>query len=365
MTSTTYDEAWLQSTLYNHPECLPVAELEPGFGQLVSICRELPTEHGPIDNLLMTPQGDIVLVEAKLWRNPQMRREVVAQALDYATCVFRWDYEALEQAVLRTEDARRNRNRTLYGMLGNEAVATEEAFIDAVNRNLKRGRALILVVGDGIRSETERLAGLLQTHAGQHFTFGLVELAVYRSPATDSTLIVPRTLAKTVMIERGIVSIAPDGLVVSAPNQMQMSGSISSEHFLESMASLHPALPHELKGIIARMEALGVLVEFKKSMNIKHVLPSGRTINLGYIKRNGELWTDLVNPELSRAAGLGYLEQIAGILDGQLERTGSGPNLHVKVNGRIPRVHLLIDRLRHWPEAVYCFLWHLEHLPDE
>src|SRR3546814_21173574 len=59
------------------------------------------------------------------------------------------------------------------------------------------------LVGDGIRSEVERLTESLQLHAGFHFTFALVELAVYGLP--DIGFIVhPRTLARTCMIERGV-----------------------------------------------------------------------------------------------------------------------------------------------------------------
>jgi len=41
---------------------------------LVAGAREVP-DHGSIDNLYLTPAGDIVLVETKLWRNGQMRRD--------------------------------------------------------------------------------------------------------------------------------------------------------------------------------------------------------------------------------------------------------------------------------------------------
>src|SRR3954451_11947494 len=83
-----FNEAWVQQVLFKHPQCLPLSDLEPAFGDLVSICCEMPTAHGPIDNLFMTATGDVVIAEAKLWRNPQARREVIAQALDYASCLF-------------------------------------------------------------------------------------------------------------------------------------------------------------------------------------------------------------------------------------------------------------------------------------
>jgi hypothetical protein len=66
-----FDEAWLQNLVHTTPACLPISEIEPGLGRLVPIGREFPTPHGPVDNLLMTPAGDIALVETKLFRNPE------------------------------------------------------------------------------------------------------------------------------------------------------------------------------------------------------------------------------------------------------------------------------------------------------
>lgn len=172
-----FNEQWLQELVYRHPNCLPAREIEAGFGELVSVGMEIPTPHGPIDNLLITPDGQIALVEAKLWRNPQARREVVAQALDYASCLFEWDYEELEQRVLKASFGDRPRPACLYDLFQGKDGLPLPDFVDAINTNLRRGRALILVVGDGIRTEAKRLAAMLQSHAGAHFTFGLVEKA--------------------------------------------------------------------------------------------------------------------------------------------------------------------------------------------
>jgi len=55
-----------------------------GHGTLISAAMEVNCGHESIDNLFLTPTGDIILVETKLWSNAEARREVAAQALDYA-----------------------------------------------------------------------------------------------------------------------------------------------------------------------------------------------------------------------------------------------------------------------------------------
>ena len=64
---------------------LPVGEIDPAIGPLVLIARELNVpEVDRIDAFLADGRGHQVIVECKLWRNPQARREVVGQILDYA-----------------------------------------------------------------------------------------------------------------------------------------------------------------------------------------------------------------------------------------------------------------------------------------
>ena len=199
-----HNEDWLQQLIQQHPAILPVADIEPGFGEPIPVAREVPCDRGFIDNLYLTPSGDIVLVETKLWRNNEIRREVVAQALDYVSALTAMSFAEFEQAACRGLGG----PRRLYDLISSHPDALDEAsFIDAVAANLRHGRLLVMVMGDGIRRETEALGSLLQSHAGAHFTFALVELAAWRT-ATGSLLVIPDTLAKTVMIERGIVRLA-------------------------------------------------------------------------------------------------------------------------------------------------------------
>lgn len=44
---STYNENWLQHLLYEHPEALPVAEINAAFSDLIPVCRESSTPAGP------------------------------------------------------------------------------------------------------------------------------------------------------------------------------------------------------------------------------------------------------------------------------------------------------------------------------
>ena len=347
-----HDEQWLQHLIHKHPTCLPMDQIEPGLPALVPVCMELPLASGYLDNLLMTPEGDIVIVEVKLFRNPQARREVVAQALDYASSLFGMTYADLEEAVLQSDFGGAAKPTRLYDIFPEANTLDEAAFVDAVNTNLKNGRIVVLVAGDGIRSDAEDLVSGLQSHAGFHFTFALVELAVFQSRTSDDLMVVPRTLTKTCMIERGIVRIDDQRCEVMSPPIEETTTttptphSISSEQFFEALRERSPGLPKALKVFVAQCSTIGVYPEFRRSLNFKWDAPTGKTINLGYVLRTGQLWTDATNTD-NPVMAQSYLEDLAEHFGGSVVHRESG-NMYVVVDGKAPNIENLMDRMDGW-----------------
>jgi hypothetical protein len=203
-------EAAIQQLIHENPTCLPISEIDPLFIGPVPICTELITPAGPIDNFMVTASGLPVLVECKLWRNPEMRRQVVSQILDYAKELSRWSSSDLQREASRRLGRSGNALLELVREAGHEVEEAE--FNDAVTANLRRGRFLLLIVGDGIREGVEAIAEYLQIHAGLHFTLGLVELPIFVMP-DGNRLVVPRVLAHTQSLVRTVVSV-PEGMRV-------------------------------------------------------------------------------------------------------------------------------------------------------
>ncbi len=211
------DEGWLQGLLHEHPGLLAVEEIEPDYAPLIPIGREVSTESGPIDNLFINPSGLLTIVEAKLWKNPDARREVVAQILDYAEQVSRWSYEDLNRR------ARASTGRALWEHIvastDPDARLDEDEFSDAVSRNLRRGRFLLLIVGDGIKESVEQLTEYVHRSPSLRFHLALVEMRVYDMPNGGGLLVVPAIVARTQEIVRAVVELRDAGtpVDVSAP----------------------------------------------------------------------------------------------------------------------------------------------------
>ncbi len=363
-----YDESWLQALIHDHPAVLPIQEIEPGLVDAVSVCRELTTPSGFADNLLITPSGGIVLVEAKLWRNPQARREVVGQILDYAKDLSRWSYEDLERAV---DVALGRKGWRLFDLVaGPEATADDEVgFVDAVSRNLRLGRFLCIIVGDGIQEGAEQLADFLQRHVGLHFTLSLVELALWRVPDQPDVLVLPRVIARTVQIERAVIRM--DAGVVAVPAKAppkDSSGpgfprptSISEEQFYERLAKVDPTLPDALRAFLTRVEPMGVYPDLKKHVSLKWRAPDGAEYHLGVIDPDGPIVTDYCHwssdgigrVDLSHA----YQEDLAHLIPGAtIKKTPKATGWRLVVGPRNPSVRQLLDHSDGWEAAIRTYI---------
>jgi hypothetical protein len=202
------NEAWLRDTLLANPELLPIHDLDPSYGPLVPLCRELRTTAGPIDAAFISPLGRLTLVECKLWRNPEARRKVIAQILDYARVISRWSYSDLQRGISIATgkhgnvpfELARERHPDLH----------EQQFVDHASAALRQGRFQLVIAGDGIRDDVSAMAELITRNATLAFSFGLVELALY-GMEDGALLVQPRVVARTEIIQRSVIVVQRQG----------------------------------------------------------------------------------------------------------------------------------------------------------
>ncbi|MCF7920052.1 MAG: DUF4268 domain-containing protein [Candidatus Cloacimonetes bacterium] len=206
------NEASIQELVFKYPSCLPISEIDESFNPVLPVCTELNTPVGPLDILMVSPSGELIIIETKLWKNPEARRVVVAQILDYAKELSKWSYDDLQREINRRLKTSGN---TLYEIVkksGSNQLLNESDFVDSVSRNLRKGNFLLLIVGDGIREGAAGIAEFLISSGYMNFTFAMIELAVYKNDDIG-TILLPRVITKTVELQKISVDI-PDGLVL-------------------------------------------------------------------------------------------------------------------------------------------------------
>ena len=207
------DEAWLQGLLYRHPNLLPVAHFDRSYGPLLPLGREVSTARGPIDNLYVSPEGILTVVETKLWKNPDKHRTVVAQILDYAKELKSWSYDTLSAAVLSSS---RRMKETEHPSLEDRvkpalAKASLELadFQEALVKNLASGNMLLLIVGDRVSPNVALMTDAVQGAPGFDFTIGLIEMQMYATTGSAPwpLFVVSDVVGRTVEKTRGVIRV--------------------------------------------------------------------------------------------------------------------------------------------------------------
>lgn len=77
----------LQAYIYDNPESIPLYDIKDDI-RLLILAREFGTTSGPIDAVGIDGDGQLYLVETKLYKNPD-KRTVVAQVLDYGASLWK------------------------------------------------------------------------------------------------------------------------------------------------------------------------------------------------------------------------------------------------------------------------------------
>jgi hypothetical protein len=213
-----YEEKTIQELLHDHPELLPVHEIWPDSSQWVSLGREMQvslsrSKNGYIDNLFVTAEGRLILVEAKLYRNHEGRRQVVAQLLEYAAALSKLDYTSFTKGLpVFKDDPVADLHAFICARLGPDKVNSLDLFRRVVIESLSKAEFLLLIIGDGIQEEVENLVGILQSHPGLQFTLGLVSLGLY-SDEEDGPIVlaVPHLHTRTREVKRAVVVVERRG----------------------------------------------------------------------------------------------------------------------------------------------------------
>lgn len=208
------NESWLQRLIFDHPEVLPIYEFDNVTQDVVPVARELHTAAGRIDNIFIAPNGTIVIVETKLWKNPDKHRTVVAQIIDYAKELSKWTYNELDDAVKRAPikgnaiDKKAGLEDILQQYVEDSGIGFDE-FQERVQQKLHSGEFILLIVGDRISPNVALLTDWITSAPGLNFRLGLVEMQLYPLEAGSEwpLLVVPDIVGRTVEKTRGVVKI--------------------------------------------------------------------------------------------------------------------------------------------------------------
>lgn len=300
-----FDETLLQRIVDQTPEILPIRDFYPAVSSVCSLGREIPVDLGErqgfIDNLLVTNDGHLVLVETKLYRNPEALREVIIQTLQYGMAVNHMPLLELESRARRGD-----RNGTLlrndetiharvFGQVDQGLMkGVPDNFEYALERYQRTGEILLLVVADGIHTSVERITHWMNKSGRNSPTmFGLIELRFYELP-DGQRVVIPKTLLKTREISRHVV-------IVDIRNETTASATATVENELPLASGGKTKESHSVKAASAPLtkatflelvpaeehQAAALLIEQLEALQFKSQ-GTNSTLKFGFTSDNGE-----------------------------------------------------------------------------
>jgi len=283
-----FKEDWLQEAIAEDPEVVLGPCREAGLIPPQEEWRFWGREVGlgdagglSIDVLLLSESGRIGIVETKLAYNPQARREVVVQTLEYAIHLPSMAIGALP-AIPEGQD--------------------HKAFVDpeTVQSKLEAGDFLLIIAGDQLDPRAIKLSKeLLRRHMVHGWDLALVEVAVFQEPGKSGRgLLVPHMSAAVAVEERQVFHVQIDEnrtrvSVERMPGAVSVNrGKWDEESFFTAVAGAAP----RLRGFVEELKRFreiysGITFEFgrakdgslilkKNGSNILEFYPGGG----GYIR---------------------------------------------------------------------------------
>lgn len=183
------EEAYLQKYIHENPDAIPIYEINENKRLLV-VSREFPTNSGPIDALAFDQDGEIYIVETKLYKNPD-KRKVLAQLLDYGAALWKHSYNFQDFFASINDEINDKFGIPLEQKLREFYDKDEDEitdFNDALMLNLERGNFKFIVLMDHL---DDRLKDLVHyVNENSRFDIYPVELEFYKYENYE--IIIPR-----------------------------------------------------------------------------------------------------------------------------------------------------------------------------
>lgn len=244
-------ESWFRDAIFAEPElvigpCRPSGRVAPDEVWL-PWRLEVNFGSGPIDVLLVSSHGRICIVETKLSYNPQKRREVVAQVLDYALSLQECDFDELPD------------------LPESPHAPLQEDLAEC----LRTGRFLLVIAGDALDPRALRLShSMLARHLTSEWDLAMVDLNVFRNEQEPEALLLVPELLGTVQTDlRQVVRVVVQGESVKArvvvdkivhdeERSSRSQPTSTVDELVSAIRQRNPLAVEVAQGIIDRMQGM-------------------------------------------------------------------------------------------------------------
>ena len=194
----------LQALIAEHPELLDGEQIRPGDARrwiLVTREKGIAASAGEgarwsVDHLIIDQDAVPTLAEVKRGSNPEIRRTIVGQLLEYAAHASEtWTAEELRGMFERQAEARgRDAETELAALLQTDGDPDVDGFWEGVSTNLAAKRLRLLFVADFIPDPLARVVEFLNA---QMPNIEVLAVEIKRFHGKSAQTLVPRVIGRT------------------------------------------------------------------------------------------------------------------------------------------------------------------------
>lgn len=356
-------EDYLQDYVARNPQSLPMGELKDNLRLLV-VGREFATNSGNIDVLAIDQDGDIYLIETKLFRNPD-KRLVVAQVLDYGAALSKTYgdgaafLQEVEGRILRSSGSTLDEQiQAHFDPSGEETTSLR----GEIARNFERGHLRFVVLMDRL---TDRLRDLIVfINEKSSFSIYAVEMDFYQHEGLE--IVIPRLFGGEARKQM------PEATIGSSRTRWE-----PDDFFAALAAATDNSVADFARQVTEQWKARpDCQVDWSKSsgpMFKFNDVARGDFFTLGGIANDGSLFSverffDRVSHyELPRSIFDEYADTLLRLIPGaqrtQNTTKAGGTREYLKFKGDVPPLKALKAHKGEWLAAMECAIAEIKKVP--
>ncbi len=174
----------LQKQIADMPLLIPMEAITEETVVNITIGHEWPAGNGSADVVLLGSDAVITIVETKLKKSPEARREVIAQVIEYAAYLSEWTISEIsrqaEESFNSDKASAEFQNKTFNQVIREFREDSDEgvdAFKASVERNLRQGRIRLVVAVDEVGEQAQKIISFVNSYSA--FDIYLLQISAY------------------------------------------------------------------------------------------------------------------------------------------------------------------------------------------
>jgi len=177
------EEGKLQDYLEEYPSLIPLSEIVEGASDLLCIGREVIAGPGAMDLLFIDKEGLLTVVETKLAKNPEARRTVIGQIIEYASYIAQWTADDVYRIA---NDYLKSNPDEIMGKISQGEFSAEN-FRSNIGQNLRNGKTRLIIAVDELVEPLRATVTFLNKNS--NFDILLLQVSSFEESKTRKVLI--------------------------------------------------------------------------------------------------------------------------------------------------------------------------------